>query len=169
MGRKSKSRPIAENSDADLDDAELRQAIEMLFFAYRDFIAEPDAMLVRHGLGRAHHRAIYFIGRYPGITMKELLGILKITKQSLNRVLAELFTDGYADQTTSAQDRRRRLIKLTEKGRELERQLTENQRIRIARAYRDAGADAVAGFRNIMLGIMSDEVDRQRFEPHEDD
>jgi DNA-binding MarR family transcriptional regulator len=169
VGRKSKSRPIAENSDADLDDAELRQAIEMLFFAYRDFIAEPDAMLVRHGLGRAHHRAIYFIGRYPGITMKELLGILKITKQSLNRVLAELFTDGYADQTTSAQDRRRRLIKLTEKGRELERQLTENQRIRIARAYRDAGADAVAGFRNIMLGIMSDEVDRQRFEPHEDD
>ena len=169
MKRKSQFDPSAEICDPKLDDAELRQAIEMLFFAYRDFIAEPDAMLVRHGLGRAHHRAIYFIGRYPGITMKELLGILKITKQSLNRVLAELFKDGYADQTTSAQDRRRRLIRLTEKGRELERQLTENQRIRIARAYHDAGPDAVAGFRNIMLGIMSDDEDRRRFEPREAD
>jgi DNA-binding MarR family transcriptional regulator len=168
VGSKSKSNAIAEEPAPELDDAALRQAIEMLFFAYRDFIAEPDAMLVRHGLGRAHHRAIYFIGRYPGITMKELLGILKITKQSLNRVLAGLFKDGYADQTTSDQDRRRRLIKLTEKGRELERQLTENQRIRIARAYRDAGADAVAGFRTIMLGIMSNDEDCHRFETHEE-
>ncbi|MBL4721947.1 MAG: MarR family transcriptional regulator [Alphaproteobacteria bacterium] len=160
-------KPGAQNTATPPNDAELRQAIEMLFFAYRDFIAEPDAMLVRHHLGRAHHRAIYFIGRYPGVTMKELLGILKITKQSLNRVLAQLLTDNYIVQTTSALDRRRRLIELTEKGRELERQLTENQRIRIARAYRDAGAEAVEGFRTVMLGIMSDDEDRRRFDAAE--
>jgi DNA-binding MarR family transcriptional regulator len=146
-------------------ETELRQAIELLFYAYRDFIAEPDAMLAHHNLGRAHHRTIYFIGRYPHITVNELLDILKITKQSLNRVLGQLLNEGYVIQTTSAQDRRRRLMELTEKGRGLERQLTENQRIRIARAYKDAGPDAVAGFRKIMLGVITDDKDRCRFDP----
>jgi DNA-binding MarR family transcriptional regulator len=147
------------------EETELRQAIELLFYAYRDFIAEPDAMLAQHNLGRAHHRTIYFIGRYPQITVNELLDILKITKQSLNRVLGQLLNEGYVIQTTSAQDRRRRLMELTEKGQDLERKLTENQRIRIARAYEDAGPDAVAGFRKIMLGVITDDEDRRRFDP----
>ena len=78
-----------------LSDDELRQGIELLFYAYRDFTAEPDAMLAKLGLGRAHHRVIYFVGRNPGITVGELLGILRITKQSLGRVLGQLVRDGY--------------------------------------------------------------------------
>jgi DNA-binding MarR family transcriptional regulator len=140
----------------------LRQAIEMLFFAYRDFTGEPDAMLAERGLGRAHHRVIYFVGRYPGMTVSELLDILKITKQSLSRVLGTLVTEGYIHQETGRVDRRQRLLTLTERGEELERALTETQRKRIARAYRAAGADAVDGFRDVMLGIMNSDADRAR-------
>ncbi|MFM2044738.1 MAG: HTH-type transcriptional regulator PetP [Pseudomonadota bacterium] len=145
-----------------LREEELRQGIELLFYAYRDFTAEPDAMLAKIGLGRAHHRAIYFIGRYPGITVTDLLGILRITKQSLSRVLGELVEDGYVEQATGTKDRRQRLLTLTEKGLELERQLSDAQRARFARAYRAAGAEAVEGFRTVMLGIM-DEEDRSKF------
>jgi DNA-binding MarR family transcriptional regulator len=140
----------------------LRQAIEMLFFAYRDFTGEPDAMLAERGLGRAHHRVIYFVGRYPGMTVSELLDILKITKQSLSRVLGTLVTEGYIHQETGRVDRRQRLLTLSERGEELERALTDTQRKRIARAYRAAGADAVDGFRDVMLGIMNSDVDRAR-------
>lgn len=145
-----------------LHEEELRQAIEMLFFAYRDFTGEPDAMLERIGLGRAHHRAIYFVGRNPGITVTELLGILKITKQSLSRVLSQLMREDYIVQHTSDEDRRKRLLHLTQKGVELERQLTANQRKRIAKAYKSAGIDAVRGFKSVMHGIM-DISDRWRF------
>lgn len=146
-----------------LRDEELRQGIEMLFYAYRDFIAEPDAMLAQWKLGRAHHRAIYFIGRYPDANVSDLLNILKITKQSLSRVLGQLIDEGYVVQKPGTTDRRQRLLSLTEKGRDLERSLTENQRERIARAYREAGAEAVEGFRKVMLGIMTAEEDRRRF------
>lgn len=146
-----------------LRDEELRQGIEMLFYAYRDFIAEPDAMLAQWKLGRAHHRAIYFIGRYPDANVSDLLNILKITKQSLSRVLGQLIDEGYVEQKPGTTDRRQRLLSLTEKGRELERSLTENQRERIARAYREAGAEAVEGFRKVMRGIMTAEEDRERF------
>ncbi len=147
-----------------LRDEELRQGIEMLFFAYRDFTSEPDAILATLKLGRAHHRALYFIGRYPGCTVSELLDVLKITKQSLSRVLGQLVEEGYVEQTQGQRDRRQRLLELTEKGRSLERELTENQRQRFARAYREAGAEAVAGFRAVMLGMMSDSEDRLRFD-----
>ncbi len=147
-----------------LREEELRQGIEMLFFAYRDFIAEPDQFLGEKGLGRAHHRVIYFVGRYPGATVSALLGILQITKQSLSRVLGDLVRDGYIVQRQGSVDRRQRLLELTEKGRELEEQLTENQRRRIARAYREAGAEAVEGFRKVMLGILSSDEDRARFD-----
>lgn len=147
-----------------LREEELRQGIEMLFFAYRDFIAEPDQMLAEKGLGRAHHRVIYFVGRYPGTTVSALLNILQITKQSLSRVLSELVRDGYIVQRQGTKDRRQRLLELTEKGRELEALLTENQRRRIARAYREAGAEAVEGFRKVMLGIMNSDEDRGRFD-----
>ncbi len=147
-----------------LRDAELRQAIELLFFAYRDFTAEPDAILARSNFGRAHHRAIYFIGRNPGTTVTELLGILRITKQSLNRVLGQLIARGYVVQRQGTRDRRQRLMELTGKGTTLEKQLTAEQRARIASAYREAGAEAVEGFRKVMLGIIGGEDDRRRFE-----
>lgn len=145
-----------------LREEELRQGIELLFYAYRDFTAEPDAMLAEYGFGRAHHRVIYFVGRNPGMTVSALLGILRITKQSLSRVLGQLVDEGFITQRTGHRDRRQRLLELTEKGIELERQLTERQRARIARAYREAGAEAVEGFRKVMLGLI-DESDRVRF------
>ena len=145
----------------------LREGIELLFFAYRDFTARADAILAEQGLGRAHHRTIYFVGRHPGITVKELLSILKITKQSLGRVLNQLVQRELVSQRSCAQDRRRRLLYLTERGAALEARLTEIQRVRIARAWRDAGADAVAGYRRVLAGMVDDE-DREllrRFRP----
>jgi DNA-binding MarR family transcriptional regulator len=145
-----------------LREEELRQGIELLFFAYRDFTSEPDAILADYGFGRAHHRVIYFVGRNPGMTVSDLLDILRITKQSLSRVLGQLVEEGFVTQRPGIRDRRQRLLALTEKGIELERQLTERQRARIARAYREAGAEAVEGFRKVMLGLI-DEADRPRF------
>jgi DNA-binding MarR family transcriptional regulator len=147
-----------------LREEELRQGIELLFYAYRDFTAEPDEMLASYGFGRAHHRVIYFVGRHPGMSVTELLGILRITKQSLSRVLSQLVEQGFITQRAGESDRRRRLLDLTEKGIELERRLSENQRQRVARAYREAGAQAVEGFRKVMLGIITREEDRKRFE-----
>ena len=147
-----------------LREEELRQGIELLYYAYRDFTSEPDAMLARYNFGRAHHRVIYFVGRHPQMSVTELLTILRITKQSLSRVLSQLVHEGFIRQRPGSRDRRQRLLELTEKGVELERQLSENQRRRIARAYREAGAEAVDGFRKVMLGIMSSEEDRRRFE-----
>ena len=147
-----------------LREEELRQGIELLFFAYRDFTAEPDEMLAEYGFGRAHHRVIYFVGRHAGLSVSELLGVLKITKQSLSRVLSQLVEQGFIIQRAGETDRRRRHLELTDKGVELERRLSENQRQRIARAYREAGAAAVEGFRRVMVGIISDEDDRKRFE-----
>lgn len=145
-----------------LREEELRQGMELLFYAYRDFTAEPDAMLSRLGFGRAHHRVIYFIGRNPRITVTDLLAILRITKQSLSRVLSELLRQGYVMQRPGIRDRRQRLLELTEKGVELERLLSENQRQRIARAYRQAGAEAVEGFRKVMLGIIDEDERNDR-------
>jgi len=142
---------------------EVRQGIELLFFAYRDFTAEPDTILAKYGFGRAHHRVIHFVGRHPQMTVGELLGILRITKQSLSRVLGQLVRQEFIIQRPGADDRRQRLLELTAKGRELERQLSEPQRARIALAYRQAGAQAVKGFRKVMLGIISGEADRRRF------
>ncbi len=151
------------NKHPTLSDEVLRQAIEMLFFAYRDFTSGPDEILKEFGFGRAHHRVIYFVGRNPDQTVSDLLDILKITKQSLNRVLGQMIREGYIEQTKGQQDRRQRLLRLTEKGKLLEERLTENQLLRIARAYNGVGDEAVAGFREILLGIMSDDDDRARF------
>ncbi|HYZ39232.1 MAG TPA: MarR family transcriptional regulator [Stellaceae bacterium] len=146
-------------------DEEVRQGIELLFFAYRDFTAEPDAILGRYGFGRAHHRVIHFVGRHPQMSVSELLGILRITKQSLSRVLGQLVRQGFILQRPGSRDRRQRLLELTSKGRELERQLSAPQRARVAIAYRQAGANAVDGFRKVMLQIIADEEDRRRFDP----
>ena len=143
----------------------VRQGIELLFFAYRDFTAEPDAILAQFGFGRAHHRVVHFVGRHPHMTVGELLGILRITKQSLNRVLGQLVRQGFIVQHRGAQDRRQRLLELTDSGRELERRLSEPQRARVAAAFRQAGAPAVEGFRRVLLGIIAEEADRRRFAP----
>ena len=153
----------AEAAPSSSHEDEVRQGIELLFYAYRDFTAEPDAMLSRYGFGRAHHRVIYFVGRYPQLTVTELLSILRITKQSLSRVLGQLVRQGFIVQKPGPRDRRQRLLELTPAGVELERQLSENQRRRVAKAYREAGAQAVEGFRNVMLGIMGSESDRAKF------
>ncbi|MDX1424170.1 MAG: MarR family transcriptional regulator [Kiloniellales bacterium] len=149
-----------------LREEELRQGMELLFFAYRDFIAEPDKILSGYGYGRAHHRVIYFVGRHPSITVSELLAILQITKQSLSRVLGQLVRDGLIVQRAGLRDRRQRLLELTDAGRDLERLLSEDQRARIARAYRKAGAEAVEGYRTVLRNLIN-EHDRRRFEPGE--
>jgi len=146
-----------------LREEELRQGIEMLFYAYREFTAEADAILAELGFGRAHHRVVYFVGRHKGITVTELLGILRITKQSLSRVLGELIRREFIRQVPGARDRRQRHLELTDSGIDLERRLSETQRQRIARAYRMAGADAVEGYRTVLLGLMSEE-DRAKFD-----
>jgi DNA-binding MarR family transcriptional regulator len=145
-----------------LTEEELRQGMELLFFAYRDFTGEPDAILRAYHFGRAHHRVIYFVGRNPGIAISQLLDILKITKQSLSRVLNQLIEQDFVAQRANPRDRRQRLLELTPKGRDLERQLSATQRARIARAYREAGAEAVEGFREVLRGIIDDQ-DRHRF------
>ena len=147
-----------------LSDEEVRQGIELLFFAYRDFTAEPDAILTEYEFGRAHHRVVHFVGRRPQMTVGDLLTILKITKQSLNRVLGQLVRQGFIIQHHGAQDRRQRLLELTEKGRELERQLSAPQRARVAAAYRKAGAASVEGFRKVLLNIIASPNDRHRFD-----
>jgi DNA-binding MarR family transcriptional regulator len=147
-----------------LSEEEVRQGIELLFFAYRDFTAEPDAILARYSFGRAHHRVVHFVGRRPQMTVGELLLILRITKQSLNRVLGQLVRQGFIVQHRGAQDRRQRLLELTEKGRELERQMSAAQHARVTAAYRKAGARAVEGFRQVLLGIIANPDDRHRFD-----
>jgi DNA-binding MarR family transcriptional regulator len=136
--------------------------MELLYFAYRDFTAEPDAILARQNFGRAHHRVIHFVGRNPQITVSELLAILRITKQSLSRVLGQLVAQGYIIQKPGARDRRQRLLELTPQGIDLERKLSESQRASIARAYREAGAEAVEGYRRVLMGLIN-ERDRARF------
>ena len=139
----------------------LREAMELLFYAYRDFTAEPDAALAKHSFGRAHHRVIYFVARNPGITVGELLAILKITKQSLSRVLGQLVRESFILQRTDEADRRRRLLFLTPKGQDLERVLTAMQCRRIAEAYGRAGPGAADGFRAVLREIINAE-DRHR-------
>jgi DNA-binding MarR family transcriptional regulator len=136
-------------------DEDVRQGIELLFFAYRDFTADPDRILEPLGYGRAHHRAIHFVGRNPGITVGDLLAILRITKQGLARVLSQLVREGYIVQRPGETDRRERRLMLTPAGATLEQRLSEPQRTRVGDAYRRAGPQAVAGFREVLLGIVN--------------
>ena len=139
-------------------EADMRLAQEMLFFAYRDFTNAADVILEELGLGRAHHRALHYVGRNPGITVSDLLSILRITKQSLARVLSVLLRQGYVAQAPGREDRRQRLLTLTPKGHALERRLFERQRDCLAIAYREAGPAAVDGFRRVLRGIMDQQA-----------
>lgn len=141
-----------------LTDEQLRQGIEAMFFAYRGFTADPDRILADMAYGRAHHRALHFIGRAPGTTVNNLLNILGVTKQSLNRVLRTLIADGLVHSKVGRQDKRERHLDLTQAGRTLEQTLSDAQRARMRAAFRDAGPDAVAGFRTVLEAMMDGEM-----------
>ncbi len=144
-----------------LTDDQLRRGIEAMFFAYRAFTADPDLILADLDYGRAHHRAIHFINREPGLTVTALLDVLGVTKQSLNRVLRTLIEDGLVENRIGRRDRRERQLYLTEKGAVLERQLSEAQRARMRAAYRAAGPQAVAGFWQVLEAMMDRDTLRQ--------
>ena len=141
-----------------LTDDQLRKGIEAMFFAYRGFTADPDKILENYAYGRAHRRAIHFIGRSPGTTVNNLLDILAVTKQSLNRVLRTLVDDGLVESRIGRQDKRERNLYLTEKGRALEQDLSEAQRKRMRAAYSAAGLEAVTGFRRVLEEIMDPQM-----------
>ncbi len=144
-----------------LTDEQLRKGIEAMFFAYRGFTADPDRILEGMDYGRAHHRAVHFINRSPGTTVGNLLDILGVTKQSLNRVLRTLFDGGLVEARVGKKDKRERHLYLTEKGRALERELSDAQRARMRAAYRAAGPQAVQGFRTVLEAMMDPEMRRQ--------
>jgi DNA-binding MarR family transcriptional regulator len=133
--------------------------IELLFFAYRDFVGDPDHVLEKFGFGRAHHRVLHFINRNPGIKVADLLVILKITKQSLGRVLKQLVDEGYVVQREGANDRRQRLLHVTPKGEALALKLAGLQTTRIARAMAELGPGAHETARRF-LAAMIDATDR---------
>jgi DNA-binding MarR family transcriptional regulator len=134
----------------------LVELVELLFFAYRDFTADPDHILAKIGFGRAHHRVLHFVGRNPGMTVAELLDILKITKQSLGRVLRELLEKGYVVQEEGSLDRRQRLLYLTSWGNALHQELIAPQLTRISRALaRSPGNDKA--FREMLLHMIDAE------------
>jgi len=144
-----------------LTDEQLRQGIEAMFFAYRGFTADPDRILAGMAYGRAHHRAIHFINRAPGTTVNNLLILLGVTKQSLNRVLRTLIEDGLVESRVGVADKRERHLYLTEHGEALERKLSDAQRARMRAAYRTAGPQAVAGFRQVLEAMMDPEMRRR--------
>ena len=136
-----------------LTDEQLRGGIEAMFFAYRSFTGDPDRILAQYGYGRAHHRALHFIGTRPGITVGGLIDVLGVTKQSVHRVLRRLADDGLVDMQTDDSDRRQRHLYLAEAGRQLEARLSVVQRRRMRAAYRAAGPEAVSGFRSVLRQI----------------
>lgn len=146
-----------------LTDDQLRKAIEAMFFAYQGFTADPDRILSEKGFGRAHHRALHFINRSPGTTVNNLLGILGVTKQSLNRVLRSLIAAGFVEVRVGDKDKRERHLFLTEDGAVLEKMLSEAQRARMRAAFREAGPEAVTGFRTVLEQMM-DEESRRMFQ-----
>jgi DNA-binding MarR family transcriptional regulator len=143
--------------------ARLIAFVEMLFFAYRGFTAEPDAILRQFGFGRAHHRVLHFINRRPGIRVADLLDILKITKQSLARVLKQLIDEGFVESQAGETDRRVRRLQLTPKGAELANRLARLQTERFADALGSAGPGAEQVTRQFLAGMIAEE-ERARVE-----
>jgi DNA-binding MarR family transcriptional regulator len=134
--------------------------IELFFFAYRDFVSDPDRILAEYGFGRAHHRVLHFVDRQPGLTIAELLDILRITKQSLNRVLKELIEKDFVESRTGTADRRQRLLYATGNGHDLALKLAKLQTRRIMRALAglDENAKAIAS-RYLLAMIDADDRD----------
>jgi DNA-binding MarR family transcriptional regulator len=128
--------------------------IELLFFAYRDFVGDPDEVLSKLGFGRAHHRVLHFVNRNPGMKVADLLDILNITKQSLGRVLKQLVDQGYVVQKEGAQDRRQRLLFVTPKGEALALKLAGMQTQRINRAFGELGPGAHEAARRFLTAMI---------------
>jgi DNA-binding MarR family transcriptional regulator len=151
-------RPVAAVDEsaqsANASEAPAYDLIELLFFAYRDFVADADAMLTQYDFGRAHHRVLHFVDRNPDLTVAELLDILRITKQSLGRVLKELIDEGFVLQREGASDRRQRLLRTTEKGRALALDLAMLQTRRIERALQETGGGAHSVAARFLLALV---------------
>ena len=161
--------PAANETLLFLTDDQIRKGIEAMFFAYRGFTADPDRILAVQGYGRAHHRAIHFINRSPGTTVNNLLAILGVTKQSLNRVLRTLIDDGLVRSEVGTRDRRERHLYLTDAGAALEHELSTAQRDRMRAAFRQAGPEAVAGFRRVLEAMMDGDMRRHYMRFRESD
>ncbi|HWE79919.1 MAG TPA: MarR family transcriptional regulator [Pseudolabrys sp.] len=135
-------------------EAPIWDIIELLFFAYRDFVGDPDEVLSKLGFGRAHHRVVHFVNRNPGMKVADLLDILNITKQSLGRVLKQLVDEGYVLQKEGAQDRRQRLLYATAKGAALSLKLAQLQTERITRAFSELGPGAHEAARRFLTAMI---------------
>jgi DNA-binding MarR family transcriptional regulator len=150
-------RPAPPDSDAGLAAEPLWDVIELLFFAYRDFVGDPDDVLSKFGFGRAHHRVLHFVNRNPGMKVADLLDILKITKQSLGRVLKQLIDQGYVEQKEGERDRRQRLLYATPKGAELALRLAHLQTTRISAALAELGPGAHEAARKFLTAMIDAE------------
>jgi DNA-binding MarR family transcriptional regulator len=156
----ARAAPLAAPNPLFLRDEELTSGLELLDFAHRALMAEADRLVGRFDLARHHRRILYFVGRQPGITMAALIEILQMSKQSLSRLIKELVAKDLVGRTPDEQDRRQWLLTLTEPGRELDRELNRRLRRRLASAYRAAGVEAVAGYHQVLLGLV-DEPERR--------
>ncbi len=143
--------------DASVSDAKLHEFAELLFFAYRDFTRDPDAILSDFGFGRAHHRVLHFVNRQSGLRVADLLEILNITKQSLGRVLKQLIDQSYIMQQAGASDRRERLLFATERGRALAERLAAPQLVRLSSALKAAGPGAEISLRRFLEAMINAE------------
>ena len=148
------SRRAAATSSAGREDAPLYEHIELLFFAYRDFVGDADRLLEDYGFGRAHHRVLHFVSRHPGLTIAALLDILKITKQSLNRVLKELIAKNFIEARAGAVDRRHRQLFTSESGEKLARELARVQTRRFTAAFDELGRAAKAQTAQFLLAMI---------------
>lgn len=146
--------PFRSASPLFLREPEIRRGVELLYFGYSHLLRGIDEGLAKQGLGRAHHRSLYFIARNPDISVSELLRMLAITKQSLGRVINELMDRGLIETRTGREDRRQRLLHVTEAGAQLEGALFEALRERLSTAYAQAGQSAVTGFWSVLEGLV---------------
>jgi len=146
--------PSSSASPLFLREPEIRRGVELLYFGYSHLTRSIDAELSAQGLGRAHHRALYFIARQPDMTVSDLLKLLAITKQSLGRVLTDLSGRDLVEQRTGTSDRRQRLLRLTAEGAALEAQLFDSLREKLSAAYAQAGQGSVAGFWQVLEGLI---------------
>ena len=157
----SKPRSAAASAEAATNSEPYWDLIELLFFAYRDFVGDPDEVLAKLGFGRAHHRVLHFVNRNPGIKVADLLDVLKITKQSLGRVLKQLIDEGYVVQKEGANDRRQRLLYVSPAGEALAMKLAALQTERIGRVLSELGPGARDAARRFLAGMI-DAAERDR-------
>lgn len=144
----------ADSSESTPSQEPIWDIIELLFFAYRDFVSDPDDVLTKLNFGRAHHRVLHFVNRHPGMMVADLLDVLKITKQSLGRVLKQLVDEGYVLQKEGENDRRQRLLFVTPKGEQLAMKLAGLQTERIARALNEFGPNAHEAARRFLTAMI---------------